>query len=431
MTTVSAASAPHGAAITGDLAIVAGGVDVPVYRCQALDYAMLVADGPVEITVTAGAPLGAVTVRPQHRGAATTVDGATLTLAVDRPRQLYVELAGRPPLALFIDPPDARAPDPADPDVRFFGPGVHHPGEIALRSGQTLYLAAGAVVHGHVRASGVERVSVRGTGILDGTHLPRGHCRLMVFEGCRDVLVEGITTVGTPSWNLVFGACERVRVSRVKLIGWVVTSDGIDVVGSRDVLIEDCFLRNNDDCVAVKSIDSRSYPRDARLDWRGDVTGVRVRRCVCYNDHAGNALEIGFETRCGSISGIVFEDCDIIGAHGEGGVFTIHNGDRAVISDVLYRDIRVEHFYDRFIDFRVMRSRYSKDDARGVIRDITLRDIQTIEDRYNTPSLIGGWDAASPVRDVVFERLRMGDRHVLGPDDLHLFVKHAEGVVFR
>jgi polygalacturonase len=29
----------------------------------------------------------------------------------------------------------------------------------------------------------------------------------------------------------------------------VIGSDGIDIVGSRDVLVEGCFLRNNDDCV--------------------------------------------------------------------------------------------------------------------------------------------------------------------------------------
>jgi hypothetical protein len=44
----------------------------------------------------------------------------------------------------------------------------------------------------------------------------------------------------------------------------------------------------------------------------------------------------------------------VIAAHGEGGVFTIHNGDRACISRVLYEDIRVEHFYDKLVDFRIM-----------------------------------------------------------------------------
>jgi len=33
------------------------------------------------------------------------------------------------------------------------------------------------------------------------------------------------------------------------------TGDGIDVVGSEDVSISNCFVRSNDDCVAIKAVD--------------------------------------------------------------------------------------------------------------------------------------------------------------------------------
>jgi hypothetical protein len=213
-------------------------------------------------------------------------------------------------------------------------------------------------------------------------------------------------------------------------MGWVVTSDGIDVVGSRDTVVEDCFLRDNDDCVAVKAVDYNAAREQLRGDWLRDVVNLRVRRCVCYNDSAGNALEIGFETRCESIRDIVFEDIDIIGAHGNGGVFTIHNGDRATVSDVTYRDIRVEHFWDLIVDLRVLKSRYSKDDRRGTIRNVRFERISAIEDRFNTPSLIGGYDAEHPVEDVVFDDVRFGEKRVANADDLHLFTRNARGIVF-
>jgi len=420
-----------GTPLASGITLIVGGVVVPVHVSGRLHFATVCADGPCAVAITCAQPFGTVVMRPRHDGVPVAGDLQTLNFTISRPRTVYVDFSDRPPLALTIAPLETWTPDAADPTVIRFGPGVHHAGEILIAAGQTLYLAAGAWVHGWVRASGAARVAIRGRGVLDGSSQPAHSRQLMVFDGCSDVLVEGITAVNTPSWTLVFGGCDRVHARGVALIGWVVTSDGIDVVGSRDVLIEDCFLRTNDDCVAIKAVDYQKRPAGTPSSWESDVARVVVRRCLCYNDQAGNALEIGFETRAASISEITFEDCDIIGAHGEGGVFTIHNGDRAVISQVLYRNIRVEHFYDRFIDLRVLHSRYSTDAARGVIRDIRFEDIQAIADQYNTPSLIGGFDADHPVEDVVFVNLRMGQSHITHPDQLHLFTSHVQGLTFR
>jgi hypothetical protein len=150
-----------------------------------------------------------------------------------------------------------------------------------------------------------------------------------------------------------------------------------------------------------------------------------------YNDRAGNVMEIGYETQTERISGVTFRDIDVIGAHGEGGVFTIHNGDRARVENVRYEDIRVEHFYDKLIDFRIMPSRYSKDKTRGQVAGVHLKGIRTVEDRFNCVSLIGGYGLENQVRDVVIEDFRVGDQRVVDADELHLFLKHAVGVEFR
>ena len=430
MTQVISYPAAPGSPVATGITVSIGGVPVAVQVSGRLHFATVSAEGPCEVVISCDQPYGAVVVRPLHDGVPAQGDGRTLRLTVARPRTLYVDFSGRPPLALTIEPLETWAPGPGDPSVIHFAPGMHHAGEIVLASHQTLYVDGGAWVHGWVRSHDAKHPAIRGRGVLDGSSLPPHSRQLVVFDGCSDVQVEGITTVNTPSWNLVFGGCDRVHAAHLKLIGWVVTSDGIDVVGSRDVLIEDCFLRNNDDCVAIKAVDYQKRSPGQSNRWESDVERVVVRRCLCYNDHAGNALEIGFETRTASISDITFDDLDIIGAHGEGGVFTIHNGDRAVVSRVLYRNIRVEHFYDRFIDLRVLRSRYSKDEGRGTIRDIRFQDIQSVADQFNTPSLIGGFDADHPIRDVSFVNLRMGDQHVTHPDQLHLFTMHVQGLTF-
>jgi polygalacturonase len=234
--------------------------------------------------------------------------------------------------------------------------------------------------------------------------------------------------INPASWMLVFGACDGVTVRGIQQIGEISTSDGIDIVGSSDVLIEDSFFRNNDDCIVLKARDLRDEPPDATLDWRRDIRNVLVQRCVLLNDYCGNALEIGYETSTEAFRNITFRDCDIIAAHGEGAVFSIHAGDRATISDVLYEDIRVEHFYSKLIDLRIFSFRKVVDAERGQIRRVTLRRIETVFDNYNTVSLIGGHDAAHTVEDVRIEDFVMGGKKITNADELHLFVKQARGI---
>lgn len=92
---------------------------------------------------------------------------------------------------------------------------------------------------------------------------------------------------------------------------------------------------------------------------------------------------------------------------------------------------RIEHFYDKFIDFRILHSRYSKDVTRGRIHDVTLRRIRACPDPFNTVSLIGGFDAVHTVDDVVLDDVRFGDQPMTRVEDLHLFTRFAQGIAVR
>jgi hypothetical protein len=126
----------------------------------------------------------------------------------------------------------------------------------------------------------------------------------------------------------------------------------------------------NDDCIAVKAV--------GYFDERGkkNVKNIHASDCVFWKLACGNAVEIGYETSCDEISGIIFEDIDVIHSQYEGwqsgGVFTIHNGDRAHVKNVIYRDIRVEDAHEKLIDFKIFSSKYSTDKERGKVSDILL-----------------------------------------------------------
>ncbi len=409
------------------------GEPVFVHTCRAADFAIFSFEGTVEVDLTVEGEAKEARIHPFSRHLVAETAGDRLRFSLDRPGHLMLEIPGLPELFLYANPPERDVPSPDDPNVMFFKAGqVYDVGRLTIEENdQTVYIEGGAVLKGCFNAFRSHNVTVRGRGIMDASFYPKHAYRMLVFEGCRNVELEGIVTVGTPSWNTVFGACKQVHVDNYKTLGWVMCSDGIDIVGSRDVLIENCCLRSNDDCVAVKSVaHSNGDGSPPRLDWRGNVRNVEVRHCVLYNDACGNALEIGFETQAESIRDIRFRDLDILYSHGHGGVFTIHNGDRAVVENVLYENIRVQHYFDKLVDLRIMHSRYSQDECRGHVRDIRFRDIDCVANEHNSVTLIGGCSPAHRVEGITFDNFRIGGRAVESLGDLEAFVNHADRIEF-
>lgn len=388
--------------------------------------------GARHVKIEVDFPIEKAFVRPLERGIETRIEGGRIEFDLPAAMNLCVEIEGLKTLFLYANPPETNRPEPDAPGVRFFGTGkVHEVGELRLNSGETLYIEEGAVVKGHVFTSGARGIRIAGRGILSGD-FPGEMRKSIVLEDCEDVIVEDIIMIEPQRWMLVLGGCRGVEVRGIKQIGEVMCSDGIDVVGSRDVHIKGCCLRNNDDCVVLKA---RNVTRRPEADdiWTRDVENVLVEGCVFWNAQNGNAMEIGFETSAARIANIIFRDCDVLCVHGAGAVFSIHNGDRAVVEDVLWEDIRIEHYYDRLVDFRIIESRYNIDRERGHVRRIRLKNIQTIQSRFNpgsSISLIGGFDAEHLVEDVSFEDFYLGDKKALSADALSLHTRNSRNITF-
>lgn len=423
---------PEDAPSSADYMVTVNGTPVHVYDCEAAAYTTWDFEGTVEVTVAVRENHKDIVVRPHHNGPAITWDGSVARFTLDCPRCLCFDPPWqvRKPLFIYANGIDHDRPDPSDPKVRYFEAGrIHDAGVISLESNETLYIEGGAIVRGRVEAFDAHNVRVAGHGILDATHNGPRRQRLMYFGKCVDVDIRGIITIGSPSWTIVLHRCKNCHVDNVKQIGWVVTSDGIDVVSSHDVLIENCCLRNNDDCVVVKAFPGyrKAITEDEDAPVSINVENVEVRNCVLFNAQSGNVMEIGYELRAEHVRNVHFHDCDVIASHGHGGVFTIHNGDRALVEDILYENIRVEHYFEQLIDFRVLRSRYSRDEERGRIRNVTLRNIQALDNHYNSVSLIGGWDADHAVEDITLDNVVVGGKKATGPADLQMFTNEFTG----
>ncbi|MCX6971778.1 MAG: glycosyl hydrolase family 28 protein [Verrucomicrobia bacterium] len=415
------------------------GQSVEVLHTDVADFAIAALapeDFPATLEVTPSLPPAAATVHPLSKNIAASIADGAVHFTLDRPEKLSVAIPGLKALYVFAQAPETNPPDANDPSVVTFPAGqITETPLLTLEDGQTLYLPGGAVLKGRIHVQGKSGIRICGHGIFDGSFYDRAAGQSppsIILERCPGVLVEDITMVRPQGWMLVLAACQGATVRNLKEIGEVVSSDGIDVVGSFDVLIEDCFLHNNDDCVVVKAFDlTNKLLPGVPLDCRENVENVLVQHCTLANWHAGNAMEIGHELSVDHVCGVTFRNIDVLHTHGSGAVFSIHNNDRALIENVVFENIRIEHCYDKLIDFRISLSRYSTDKERGRIRNVTLRNIEWNRTPFNlgyTISLIGGWDADHTIEDIHIENFRIDGLPVRHPDELEICSRHCHGL---
>jgi hypothetical protein len=349
-------------------------------RTRTIHVANFAATGPVPIRIEVDEDVRAVQVSPRHRGPVPSWQGTTVRFTVDGdgPRKLIVFVTTtsvrRDPLYLLVDEPEPDPPTAGTAHLMFFGPGTHRVGEIALHAADTLYLAPGALLIGRIVAKNAAGISIRGRGILqepDESSDPHAledsaDFSTIVLDGCSNVQVEGITIRDIPrGWTSRYNECDHLVVRDVKIFSFKVNGDGIDPNGCQDVTIENCLVSTGDDAVVIKSTEGSTR----------NVSGVTVRGCVLETypkttaGEGGDALKIGTETYCPDMRAILFQDCDIIRAHG-GKAFSINHRDQARIHDVQFTDIRVEADVENENFGIVM-----LDAGPGTVSDITLRNV--------------------------------------------------------
>lgn len=414
----------------------ANGKFLPVYDCDIGSFCILSSDENITFEVEVLFPFKNIKIRPLSKNVSCNVDGNVVSFVAGMPCKLSMEFDNniRNPLFILVNPAETNMPSHNSSNVKFFGSGkIHEVGEIVLKDNDTVYIEEGAIVKGIISAENCKNISVLGRGILDGSFLSRDNdreCRkrMIQFVNCEDVLIDGITIFNGNNWHVVPIACKNVCIKNINIIAWEGTGDGIDVVGSENVDISNCFIRTNDDCIAIKAVD---YFHEAG---NKNVRNIVTEKCVLWNAEWGNAVEIGYETRCDMISNIIFRDCDIIRCEFEGyqsgGTLTIHNGDRAHVSDVLYEDIRIEDSREKLIDIKILHSQYSKDISRGQISNIAFKNISIVDGSFPV-SIIRGFDADHMIKDISIQNLNVNGKKITNATDAKMVIELSKNITFE
>jgi polygalacturonase len=146
--------------------------------------------------------------------------------------------------------------------------------------------------------------AVKNAGVMGSDH-PRP--RLVVFDHCKHVLVEGVTIQNSPMWQLVPYYSDDVVIRNIKVLAPARSpnTDAVDPFSSSHVVIDHVFADVGDDDVAIKSGAIGSPGSDAPSR---DIT---ITNCMFLHGHG---LSIGSEIAGGATNihaeGIHFEGTD-------------------------------------------------------------------------------------------------------------------------
>lgn len=136
--------------------------------------------------------------------------------------------------------------------------------------------------------------------------------KMVLLVRCRDVRIQGVSFINSPSWTIHPVACDRLVIDGVYIrssLKEAVWADGIDPDGCQDLRISNCTIETGDDALVFYSMDWFGPARpcenitvtNCRLSSAssaikfcdGNIAGVRnvtIDNCVITNSNRGIAF---------------------------------------------------------------------------------------------------------------------------------------------
>jgi hypothetical protein len=354
----------------------------------------------IEVTYLKGGTTKA-RVRPDALGITPELLGDTLRFTLDEPKDVVVQINDEifDALHLITNRVEHRTPSADDPNVIYFGPGVHTVtgNVLTVPSGKTVYLAGGAVLTAQVYFKDVERSRLTGHGVLYNN--PGG---AILCEGSKNIRVEDVIILNPAGYAGTFAESKNVHITKARAFSSRGNGDGFDVFSSTGITFDGCFMRNSDDCIAIYC---------HRWDYYGDTRDITVKNCTLWADvaHPINVGTHGNSDAPETIENLVIKNIDILD-HREPqmnyqGCIALNPGDSNLIKNVRIEDVRIEDFrWGQVIYMKVMfNTKYNTSVGRG-IDGVYVKNL-SYTGTHAKPSLFLGYDAEHAIKNVTFENL--------------------------
>ena len=219
-------------------------------------------------------------------------------------------------------------------------------------------------------------------GDLIDWYVPRP--RLVLFHNSESSQMQNLKLRNSGFWTVHICYSKDIKVEGLDIFNPVLekgkkaaSSDGIDVDSSKDVVIKNCSISCDDDCIAIKS--GRGSD-GLRVNIPSE--NIVIEECVFLKGHGG--VSIGTET-AGGIRNVQVKNCEAYGNKapikfkprpGRGGLIEniVHDGwnieEAGTVIDYALREVTGENYIDEWqkieVPFEKATPRY---------KDITIRNV--------------------------------------------------------
>ncbi len=388
----------------------------PYQQVQKAMYVHFDFDEPGYLEIKCDKEYERIVVRPENHHIVPNYDGKTIRIYIDKPINFSVEPDGKKEEVIMVFAGSRNKSNlAAFEHVMYYGPGEYDVDCLQITEDNTLlYLDAGAVVNGKVRGEGLKNITIDGMGTL--TMQKYSYYGPSIYlGGCENVEIKNILIRNSCNFHCMIENCEQVHIDNIRGVSYRPNSDGIDICGSRHVIVENVFLRIWDDGLCVKGLET------------GNLYDIQFRNCILWNDFA-RPIEMGVSLRADEVYDITYRDIDIIHSLTGYPVMGIHHGDRANVHDIHFENIRVEDIPSaQLFDLRIHTgSVYNKDNRKGKIHHFYFKNIElkdTGRGRLPMKSRIEGFSAEHDISHIYFEDVSLYGKKVHSIEELGLEIK--------
>ncbi len=202
----------------------------------------------------------------------------------------------------------------------------------------------------------------------------------------KNILVEGITIVGSPMWEINPVLSTNVTVRDVKIVSHGPNNDGCNPDSSTDVLIENCLFDVGDDCIAIKSGRNDDGRRVGKAS-----ENIVIRNSTMKDGHGG--VSIGSEIS-GSCRNVFIENNRMDSPNLDRALRLKSNARRGgVIENVYMRNVHVGRVSEALLTVDFMYEEGSRGSFPPVARNIVIENVKAAD----TPRLfyIAGFEGAT------------------------------------
>jgi polygalacturonase len=206
----------------------------------------------------------------------------------------------------------------------------------------------------------------------------------------RNVLIEGITILNSPMWEIHPVLCTNVIVRGVTINSHGPNNDGCNPESCRDVLIEKCSFDTGDDCIALKSGRNNDGRRVGV-----PVENVIIRDCTMKDGHGG--VTIGSEIS-GGARNIFAERCQMDSPQLDRALRLKTNSVRGgTIEKVFMRDVTVGQVKEAIVAVDFNYEEGNAGQFPPIVRDIEVRNVTSKKSTYGL--LLRGY-ANDPISNI-------------------------------